>query len=299
MTLASKQTARSESGRALAGSILLLLVAMISVQIGASLAKQMFAQVGAEGASALRVAFAGLILLVVWRPWRGALTAGAARAVILYGLALGAMNLLFYLALQRLPLGVTVTFEFIGPLCLAVASSHRRIDLAWVALAGSGIFLLLWLGRSSGPIDLVGALLALAAGGFWALYIVFGQKAGDVLHSGRASALGMIVAALLVIPFGVAHVGAKLFSPGLLPVALGVAVLSSALPYSLEMVAMKRMPTRTFGVLMSLEPAAAALAGLALLGERLGLWQWVGLFCVVAASFGAAATARTGAPVRD
>jgi inner membrane transporter RhtA len=280
----------------MAGSILLLIVAMISIQTGASLAKEMFASVGPQGASALRLILASLILMIVWRPWRGALGVLEARAVVFYGLALGAMNLLFYLALQRLPLGLTVTFEFVGPLCLAVASSHRRIDLVWVAMAGLGIFLLLWLGRAGGPIDPEGAMFALAAGGCWALYILFGQKAGDVLHSGRASALGMIVAAILVAPFGVAHAGAKLLNPALLPVALGVAVLSSALPYSLDMVAMKRLPTRTFGVLMSLEPAIAALSGLILLNERLGPWQWAGLVCVMAASFGAAATARAGAP---
>lgn len=277
-------------------SILILVAAMVSIQTGATLAKRMFVAVGPEGAAALRLAFASLILVAIWRPWRGALNGRQIRAVVAYGLALGAMNLLFYRSLQTLPLGLAVTFEFAGPLCLAAATSRRGLDLAWVALAGAGIFLLLWLGRKGGNIDPKGAAFAFAAGGCWAFYILFGQRAGAVMPAGRASALGMVVAGLLVIPVGALHVGPRLFDPALLPFAIGVAVLSSALPYGLEMVAMQRMPTRTFGVLMSLEPAIAALSGLALLGEQLGPWQWAGLVCVMAASFGAAVTTRADAP---
>jgi inner membrane transporter RhtA len=287
---------RRANSRSLAVSIALLVMAMVSVQTGASLAKSLFAAVGPQGAAALRLAFAGVIMLAVWRPWRGGLSRAEARAVLAYGLALGGMNLLFYLSLSTLPLGLAVTLEFAGPLTLAAAGSRRARDLIWIGLAALGILTLLRPGRESGAIDPRGALFALAAGGCWALYILFGQKAGATLHSGRAAALGMIVAALVVVPVGVAHAGARLLSPALAPLGLGVAILSSALPYTLEMVAMKRLPTRTFGVLMSLEPAVAALSGLILLGERLDARRWVGVASVMAASLGAAATARADRP---
>ncbi len=287
---------RSNTAKATAGSILLLVVAMVSFQTGASLAKQMFPGVGAEGAAALRLGIASMILLGVWRPWRRALNAAQGRAVIGYGLSLGAMNLLFYLALQRMPLGLAVTFEFTGPLCLAVATSHRVLDLLWVALAGLGIFLVVWLGRAAGPVDPLGVMFAFGAGGFWAIYILLAQKVGGLLHSGTASALGLLVAAAAVAPIGIAHAGLKLLSPSVLPFAVGAAVFSSALPYWLEMVAFKALQTRTVGVLMSLEPAVAALAGLALLGEHLSSWQWAGIASVIAASLGAAVTGHDGAP---
>ena len=292
MTSAALESTPSRS-RGLAGSILLLLVAMTTVQVGASLAKQMFAAVGPQGAAALRLACASLILLILVRPWRGRLGRIEQRAVLAYGVALGVMNLLFYMALKTLPLGLAVAVEFAGPLCLALATSRRRLDLVWVALAVAGIALLLLLHQVNGPVSPIGVALALGAGGCWAAYIWFGQKLSALLPSVRATALGTCVAAVVVIPIGVAHAGASLLNPALLPFAGGVALLSSVVPYSLEMVALKRLPTRTFGVLMSLEPGFAALSGLALLGERLDPSQWLGLACVTAASLGAAASARS------
>jgi inner membrane transporter RhtA len=296
MTSAAAPAQRFDTTREILVSIALLIAAMVSVQTGASLAKQMFAAVGAQGATALRLSFSCLILLVLFRPWRGALSGRQARAAIAYGVSMGVMNLCFYMALRTLPLGLTVTIEFAGPLALAVIASHRKLDLVWVGLALAGIVLLLWLGQSTGNIDPVGVAFAAGAGGFWALYIWFGQRVGAVLRSDRAAALGAVAAAVVVIPVGAVHAGARLLNPAIWPVAVAVAILSSALPYSLEMVAMKRLPTRTFGVLMSLDPAFAALSGLIILGERLTLSQWAGLACVMAASLGAAATARSQAP---
>lgn len=293
MTPATLESAPGRSA-GLVGSILLLLAAMATVQMGASLAKQMFALVGPQGAAALRLAFASLILLVIARPWRGGLGRAERRAVLAYGIVLGVMNLVFYSALQRLPLGLAVAIEFAGPLGLALATSHRRLDLAWVALAVAGVAMLLLLNQVKGAVDPIGVALALAAGGCWAAYIWFGQKLSVLLPSARATALGSCVAALVAMPVGAATAGLRLLNPAILPVALAVAVLSSVLPYSLEMVAMKRLPTRTFSVLMSLEPGFAALSGLALLGERLSLTQWLGMACVMSASLGAAMTARTG-----
>jgi inner membrane transporter RhtA len=264
----------------------------VTVQIGASLAKQMFAVVGPQGAASLRLTFASLILLVTTRPWRGRLGPGERRAVASYGLALGVMNMVFYSALQRLPLGLAVAIEFSGPLGLALLTSHRRLDLVWVALAMAGVACLLLLNRIQGAIDPIGVALALAAGLCWAAYIWFGQKLSALLPSARATALGSCAATLVALPVGAVTAGAHLLTLKVMPVAIAVAVLSSVLPYSLEMMAMKRLPTRTFGVLMSLEPGFAALSGLALLGERLTLTQWLGMACVMAASLGAAATGR-------
>lgn len=269
-----------------------LIVAMISLQLGAALAKSLFHAVGAEGAAALRLAFAAPMLLAYWRPWRLHMAPGEGRALLIYGLAMGFMNLCFYSALRTVPLGITVAVEFTGPLAVALAASRRGADFVWVALAAAGLVtLLLPRGASPAALDPAGIGFALGAAACWALYIVYGRRAG-ALHGGRTTALGMGIAAVAVIPIGIAHAGARLLSPGLLPAAAGVAFLSSALPYSLEMFSMTRMPTRTFGVFMSVEPALGALAGLVFLGERLTAWQWAAVACVMAASGGSAATQR-------
>ena len=283
-------------GAAVAGSVALLAVAMASIHIGAAVAKRgLFPVVGAQGTTALRVALAALILMAVLRPWRSLPTRGQAGWILLYGVALGTMNLLFYLSLRTIPLGVAVALEFTGPLAVAMAGSRRPVDIAWVVLAAAGVLLLLPLGRLSAPLDPQGLLLALGAGACWALYILFGRQAG-VGGAGRATALGMGVAAVIVVPVGLASAGTALFSPALLPAALAIAVLSSALPYSLEMVVLGRLPTRTFGVLMSLEPAMGTLSGLILLGERLTLVQTAAIACIMAASVGCAASARAETP---
>ncbi len=278
-------------------SILTVLVAMASIQFGASLAKRLFPVVGAPGTTALRLFFATLILGLVWRPWRGKLTRRELLAVVTYGASLGGMNLLFYLALARIPLGIAVAIEFTGPLAVALFASRRPLDFLWAALAVCGIVLILPISGASKALDWVGVGLALGAGLCWALYILFGQKAGASVHGGKATALGMATAALLVCPIGVADAGRALLDWSILPFALGVAVLSSALPYSLEMIALKQLPTRTFGILMSVEPALGALSGLLFLGERLTVGQWVAIACIILASVGSSASSQENAKV--
>lgn len=277
-------------------SIALLVASMISIQFGASVAKGLFPALGPEGTTALRCGLAALILLALQRPWRARLPASALLTVGLYGASLGLMNLLFYLSLARIPLGVAVALEFTGPLSVALLSSHRARDLLWVALAAAGIVLILPLSRSSRPLDPVGVAFALAAGVCWALYIVLGQRAGKAVQGGAATALGMLAAALVVAPVGVLRAGPRLLQSQLWPMALAVAVFSSALPYSLEMHALRRLPARTFGILMSLEPALAALAGLVMLRERLSLSQGAAIAFIIAASAGSAWTTRPASP---
>lgn len=272
-------------------SIALLLVAMVSIQSGASLAKSLFPVIGAEGTTALRLGLAALILSVLMRPWRARLTLRSCRSLLGYGLALGSMNLLFYMSLKSIPLGVAVALEFTGPLALALFSSRRLLDFLWVALAVAGLWLLLPSQHAEARLDPQGMSLALGAGVCWALYIVFGQKAGAE-HGSHTVALGTLIAALMVFPIGLWQTGGGLFSAELLPVAMAVAVLSSALPYSLEMVALTRLPARIFSILMSMEPAIAALSGLLFLGERLAWNQWLAIGAIILASAGAAATIR-------
>ncbi|ACB78803.1 protein of unknown function DUF6 transmembrane [Methylorubrum populi BJ001] len=264
--------------------ILALVAGMVSIQSGAALAKELFPVVGAAGVTALRVGFSALILLAVWRPWRRGPERGDLGAIVLYGAALGLMNLLFYLALRTIPLGIAVAIEFTGPLAVALAGARRGIDFAWIGLAVLGLGLLLPLGDAP-VLDPTGAALALGAGLCWAAYIVFGQRAGRA-GGGRAVSLGMLVAAVVVAPVGIAQTGMELFTPATLATGLVIAVLSSALPYSLEMFALTRLPRPAFGVLMSLEPAVAALTALALLGERLTPVQGSAIGCIVAASAG-------------
>lgn len=272
-------------------AVLALIGSMASLCVGTSFAKSLFGAIGAQGTVALRVGFAALILICVWRPWRFALSGAHARAIALYGAALGATNLLFYMSLRTIPLGLAIAIEFTGPLAVAVLSSRRAIDFLWIACAVAGLILLLPLGQASTHLDPVGIGFALAAGVGWALYIVFGQMAGSA-HGGQATSLGMTMAALVAFPFGVAHAGLELFSPALLLSGLAVGLLSSAIPYSLEMVALKRLPRRTFGILLSLEPAMGALAGLAFLHEQLTPVQWVAIAAIITASIGCTATSR-------
>jgi inner membrane transporter RhtA len=274
-----------------------LAIAMISVQIGAALVKGLFPVAGVAGATTLRLVLASMILSAIWRPWRLRPTAREARSILVYGIAMGCMNYCFYSALSRIPLGIAVALEFTGPLAVAIASSHRAVDYLWVVLAALGLLVLLPLGHRS--ISGVGIAFALGAGLFWALYIVFGRKAGTA-HGGVTTAMGTVVGALVIAPIGVMQAGSSLVDPALLPVALGVAILSSALPYSLEMFALTRIPTKTFGVLMSAEPALGALSGFAFLHERLSLIQWAAIASIMAASAGSAATSgATVAPITD
>ena len=275
--------------------IAVLIAAMFCFQLGAVLAKGLFPVVGAAGTTALRMALASPILLAVWRPWRMRLKLHEMRVIVMYGLSLGCMNLFFYLSLRSIPLGIAVALEFAGPLALAMAASRRAIDFLWILMAALGLLALLPLGFGSQPLNTAGVACGMIAGLFWALYIYFGRKAGAA-HGGQTTALGMVIGAIVIVPIGVAEAGAHLLSTAILPAALGVALLSSALPYSLEMLAMPLLPTRTVGVLMSLDPALGALSGLCFLGERLSWIQWAAIASIMAASAGSAATNRDAEP---
>lgn len=259
---------------------------MISIQVGAGFAKSLFPVVGAAGTTGLRLFFATAILWIIWRPWKFRFDRPTLKSLILYGGSLGLMNLTFYFSLQRIPLGMAVTLEFIGPLTLSILTSRKKLDFLWVVLAAAGIYLVIPHSDAETTLDLVGVIFALIAGGLWALYIFFGQRAGNALAGGIAATAGMTIATLVALPFGLAIDGTRMFDPAILPVALLVASLSSALPYSLEMVALKRMPTKTFGILMSLEPAIASLVGIMLLKEHLLPTQWLAIALIIVASLG-------------
>lgn len=268
----------------------MLLIAMASVQTGASLAKSLFPAVGAQGTTTLRLIFASILMLIILRPWRTTFTAASLRTVLIYGIALGGMNFLFYMAIRTIPLGIGVALEFTGPLAVALLHSRKITDFVWIALAVTGLALLIPMGQAD-SLDLTGALYALGAGVCWAAYILFGQKAGAD-HGVQTAALGVVIAAVFIAPIGATHAGSALLDPALIPVALGVAILSTALPYTLEMIALTRMPVRTFGTLMSMEPAVGALSGLLFLHENLSLTQWLAIGAIIIASAGATLTTR-------
>jgi inner membrane transporter RhtA len=273
----------------------LVVAAVSSVQFGAALAKSLFDEVGPGGTVFLRVMFAAVVLVAVWRPAVGGRSRLDWRLIAAFGLSLAAMNLAFYEALERIPLGIAVTFEFVGPLGVAIAGSRRPLDLAWVVLAAAGIVLLSDFG--SADLDGLGVALALLAGGFWAAYILLSARVGRTFPGGSGLALAMVAAAAMLVPVGVADAGGELLVPGVLAVGVAVAMLSSAIPYTLEMEALRRMPAGVFGVMMSIEPAVAALAGFIVLDEGLATRELVAILLVVAASAGAARDAHV--PPRD
>lgn len=262
-----------------------LLGSIVSLSVGTSFAKRLFPMLGAEGTTTLRVGLSAVMLVLLWRPWRLRLSFADAQSLVLYGTVLGAMNLLFYLSLRTIPLGLAIAIEFSGPLALALVVSRKPIDFAWIGCAILGLGLLLPLGGLSSGLDPVGVACALGAAVCWALYIVFGQRVGH-LHGGCAVAIGMSMAALVVMPFGIASAGVALLDPAILGFGLAVAALSSALPYTLEMVALQRLSKQSFGVLLSLEPAVGSLAGFMILGERLTPTEWIAILCIVVASIG-------------
>lgn len=233
--------------------IVILLVAMASIQGGASLAKSLFPLVGAPGVTALRLALGTLILIAFFKPWRLRFAKEQRLPLLFYGVSLGGMNYLFYLSIQTVPLGIAVALEFTGPLAVALFSSRRPVDFVWVVLAVLGLWFLLPLGQDVSHVDLTGCALALGAGACWAIYILSGQRAGAE-HGPATVAIGSLIAALIFVPIGALQAGEALWHWSVIPLGLAVAILSTALPYSLEMIALTRLPTRTFGTLMSMEP---------------------------------------------
>lgn len=271
--------------------VLVLLIAMASIQSGASLAKSLFPVLGAPGVTALRLALGTLILVGIFKPWRLRFAREQRLPLLFYGLSLGAMNYLFYLSIQRIPLGIAVALEFTGPLAVALFASRRLVDFIWVALAVLGLWFLLPLGKNVAHVDLAGAALALGAGACWAIYILAGQRAGEE-HGPATVAMGSLIAALVFVPIGALQAGDALWHWSIVPLGLAIAILSTALPYSLEMIALTRLPTRTFGTLMSMEPALAAISGMVFLGEVLTFSQTMALGAIIAASMGSTLTQR-------
>jgi inner membrane transporter RhtA len=267
-----------------ARGVALVVAAVSSLQFGAGYAVTLFDEVGAAGAAFLRLAIAALMLVAIWRPRLRGHPPADVRLAAGFGITLGLMNLCIYEAMDRIPLGIAVTIEFWGPLAVAVAGSRRFLDLLWVGLAAGGIVLLADPG--GGSLDAAGIAFALAAGGLWAVYIALSARTGRVFPGGSGLAIAMVFGALATLPAGA---GADLLAPEILAAGAVVALASSVIPYSLELEALRRLPARVFGVLMSLEPAVAALAGLVVLGQALGAREWVAIALVVVASAGATA----------
>jgi inner membrane transporter RhtA len=265
--------------------ILLIVIAMTSVQWGAALAKSLFAEFGAITVVFWRVALAAIMLLIIVRPALRALSRKQWQASIIFGIALITMNVTYYLSLQRLPLGLCVTIEFVGPLAVAIFHSRRTLDFVWAALAALGIAML---NPFSGHVDTIGFVLALIAGACWGLYIILGEKLGSVTPGALGLTIAMSAGSLLLVPVKIAAAPQWLNIIPALPFAFAVAFLSSVIPYSFEIEALRRMPTKVFGILMSMEPAFAAVIGFLVLGERLTLWQCLAIGAVIMASFGAA-----------
>jgi inner membrane transporter RhtA len=278
------------AGPGVAAPAFAILGSMVSTNLGAAFAKSLFAHTGSAGMTALRVGMAAIILVLAWRPWRRLPPRAALLELAVYGLMLGCMNLLIYRAFSLIPIGVAVAIETVGPLAVVLASSRRPRDLAWLGCAAAGLVLLAPWRDDAAFLDPWGVACALGAAFCWAMYIVFGKR---VAHAtgGASVAWGMLVAALFTVPFGVAQAGAALFTPSVLAAGLAVALLSSALPYSLEMLALQRLPRRVFGMLVSAGPAVAALAGFVVLGERLAALQWCAIALVIAACAGSARAA--------
>ncbi|WPO78142.1 DMT family transporter [Flavobacterium sp. KACC 22761] len=267
-----------------------VLLAIISVQCGAAIAKTLFPALGAAGTASIRIGVSAIILLLAYRPNLKEITKAQWKVVIPYGLSLGAMNLIFYFAIEKIPIGLAVTLEFIGPLLLAIIGSKRLIDYLWVLLAAIGILLIApW---TNDRLDSLGVIFALLAGALWACYIVFGGKISKIMNEGTAVSTGMLLAAILVLPFGIFENGLANLTPRLFGMGVALALLSSAIPFTLEMKALGKLPPRTFSILMSLEPAAASICAFIFLNENLSFYEILAVVCVIVASAGSTLTAK-------
>jgi inner membrane transporter RhtA len=262
---------------------LALLCSQLSLNLGAAIAKQLFPSIGVEGVTAYRVGMSALVMLLIFRPWRTPLTLKQVLNVAIYGSVIGLMNLLIYRAFARIPMGIAVAIEVAGPLTVAVLSSHRPRDFVAVCLAVAGLYFLLPIHGQVDQLDPVGMAYAAGAAVCWALYIVYGKRVSS-MSGGQSVAWGMLAASLFIVPIGVAHAGALLLTPSFMLVGLAIAVMSSALPYTLEMLSMRRLSSRTFSMFSSAAPALSALAGIVVLGEHLTLAQWLAIGAIVMAS---------------
>jgi inner membrane transporter RhtA len=271
-----------------ARGVALVVAGVASAQFGAGYAVTLFDELGPAGAAFLRLAIAALVLLAIWRPRVAGHPFSEVRVALLFGAVLGLMNFSIYSAMDRIPLGIAVTIEFAGPLAVAVLGSRRALDLLWVALAAAGILLLADPG-GGGSLDSAGVAFALLAATMWAFYILLAERTGRIFPGGSGLAVAMVAGAAVIAPIGIAQAGADLLRPELLAAAAAVALASSVIPYSLDLESLRLIPARLFGVLMSLEPAVAALAGLVILGQDLKLREWLAIALVVVASAGATA----------
>lgn len=262
---------------------------MASVQVGASVARHLFEFLGPSGTVFLRVAFGAVILLVVARPARQALDAAQWRAIVVFGLVIAAMNLCFYEAIARIPLGVAVTIEFLGPLAVAIAGSRRVLDFIWAAMAAAGVVILSFAG---GTVTMTGVLFAFGAAIGWAFYILLSQRVGRLVPGPSGLAFALVVGGLALLPLGVADAGWRLLEPQNLVMGVVVALLASAIPFSLEFAALRRLSSQVFGILMSLEPAIGALVGFFFLAQLLSVLDLLAIGLVMAASAGATLTSR-------
>jgi inner membrane transporter RhtA len=269
----------------------LVVTAVASLQFGAGFAATLFEDLGPGGAAFLRLAIAAIVLLAIWRPDVRGRRAADLRVALAFGVVLGVMNVAIYSSFDRIPLGIAVTIEFLGPLGLAIVTSRRALDVLWVVLAAAGILLLADSGGGSGGLDTLGVIFALIAALAWAAYILLSQRTGRVWPGASGLAVAMVAGAVVAAPLGIAQAGSNLFDPSLLASAAAVALLSSVIPYSLELEALRRLPARVFGILMSLEPAVAALAGLIVLGQSLSVTDWLAIALVIVASAGATTAA--------
>lgn len=276
-----------KSGEQIILSVSSLVLAMVSVQAGSSFAKSLFPEIGAFGTSGVRIALSSIILLIIHRPWRNSFSGPQIKAALFYGLSLGVMNVSFYQAIARIPLGLAVGIEFLGPLTVALMTSRKIFDVFWALIALCGFIFLMPEQTPASSLSSSGVFFAVGAAVAWGCYIIAGKSAGDVLPGGLAVSTGMLFANVVSLPAALLESGMSILSPSILWLGLLVAVFSSALPYSLEMVALRRLPSYTFGILMSIEPAVAAIIGFLMLGEVLTIVQIAGLAAVITASLGA------------
>lgn len=264
-----------------------VLFAIISVQGGAAIAKSIFPIMGAAGTASLRIVLSAIILLIAFRPNFKYISAKQWKFLIPYGIALGGMNISIYLALARIPLGLAVTLEFMGPLILTFSKSRKSLDFLWAFCASFGVALIAPWSSNNVNVDLIGVLLALLAGAFWAAYIVIGGKTSKIIKGRHAVGIGLLVASFIVIPIALLEGNLSEITPKFFFLGIAVALLSSAIPFSLEMSVLKRISAKSFSILMSLEPAVAAICGLVFLGEQLNFYEWVAILLIVVASIGA------------